>query len=243
MLSNPESEILKWDSNYFGYGVASIIEDKCTYQKLIKILHDLKSKNIRLVYWASDPDDSVSQEAAKKAGGFLADRKTVFLKTLWDFDENCPDSRNIITEYTKNEVNDDLIQLGIAGGEFSRFKRDSNISTAQFEGLYKLWIINSVNKKAADIIHVSYLGEKITGLVISKQKGDRGIASLLAVDKIMRGKNLGTDLIKKSLSWSKKQGCSYGSLATQFDNEPACQLYKKLGYTIESIQNLYHFWL
>lgn len=243
MLSLTESEILKWDSDYFGFGVASIINSKCRHETLTKLLGDLKSKNVRLVYWASDPGDKESQEAAEKLGGILADKKTLFSKTLKDFNENNIESSNIIAEYTQNTATDDLIKLGISSGEYSRYKTDTKITTAQFEGLYKLWVINSVNRKAADIVFVNYRGDNIAGMVTVKKNGDSGLIGLIAVDKTMQGKNLGTGLVNKTLIWSKKQGCRNARVVTQLENKPACRLYEKCGYSIEKIQNFYHFWL
>lgn len=240
---NSGSEILSWDSNYFGFGVASITREKCSFEELTGILNGLKNKNIRLVYWPSDPEDNASRKAAERAGGFLADRKTIFYRALQDFMETPDGNSSLISEYQQDTPTDELVNLGILSGKYSRYKIDTNFTNNQFEGLYKLWVINSVNKKAADIVFVSYLNDKITAMVTAQKKGDTGIIGLIAVDSVMQGKNLGTLLVNKTLAWSKQQGCSSARVVTQLENKAACRLYEKCGYTIEKIQNFYHFWL
>ncbi len=240
-MADNEFKILEWDSDYFGFGVASITAENCPFDKLTKILSELKRKNIRLVYWASDHDNPANCEAAKKADGVLCDKKTVYHRAIDKFVYN--EALNNITEYTLDVPSEELIELAILSGEFSRFKTDKNITGDQFEGLYKQWIINSVKKKAADAVFVCYLDNKVTAMITVQKINKTGQIGLIAVDKVMQGKNLGTELVNKTLWWSKQQLCNSARVVTQLDNKPACRLYEKCGYKIEKIHDFFHFWL
>ena len=55
---------------------------RLTDEELKGVLVSMKNENVTLVYWPSDPDDPESQEAARKNGGFLADRKITYVMDL-----------------------------------------------------------------------------------------------------------------------------------------------------------------
>lgn len=242
---NPEEEfkILDWDSNFFGFKVAALLKERYGGISLSLILNHLKNNEYRLVYWASDSNDKESQDAAKEYGGFLADKKTTFTQELDKLEiESDPDIKSIV-EYSHKHPSPELINLGILSGEFSRFRVDNNIPADKFAGLYKLWITNSVNKNFADSVFVKYYENKVSAMVTVQKKIDTGIIGLIAVDKILQGKKMGTALVYKALEWSKEKGCKTAKVVTQLDNKPACRLYEKCGYRIEKIENFYHFWL
>jgi len=236
-------KLLKWDSNYFGFNVASILNDRYDSSSLAAILRDLKRKNYRLIYWGSDYNDADSQKAAKDNDGFLADKKTIFTRDLIKGEIFSLIEEKEIVEYTLDYPTNELINLGYLSGQYSRFNIDKNISKEKFEGLYKLWVINSVNKKIADTIYVKYLEGKVAAMMTLQKKTDSGIIGLIAVDRILQGMNIGTALVLKALNWSKEQGCKNAKVVTQLDNLPACGLYEKCGYKIDKIESFYHFWI
>lgn len=243
MSENGDYKILPWDSDYFGFSVASILNNRHSAESLLNILNELKNKYVRLVYWASDSNDAVSMDAAKNCNGFLADKKTTFRRELDNFVHFINSEDSGIVEYTLDIATPELLNLGILSGEYSRFRVDKNIQREKFEGLYKLWVINSVNKKVADSIYVKNHENKAGAMVTLQKKENTGIIGLIAVDKVLQGKNIGTALVNKALIWSKQNGCEIAKVVTQYDNKPACRLYEKCGYSIEKIENFYHFWL
>ena len=237
-------EILKWDSDFFGFIVARLAPHRLTADELERTLALLKKQKVSLVYWACDPLDKDSQQAAKLFGGFLADRKITYEIDLQNVtNANFRQDSETIEEYIEPVLDSQLEALALKSGIFSRFKVDPKFSKEQYERLYTLWVRNSVNNTMADIVFVAKYRGNIVGMVTARKKQDYGQIGLISVDESMRGKNLGMSLVSKALEWSILQGCKVAQVVTQADNVAACKLYDKCGYHIKKTEHFYHFWL
>lgn len=237
-------QILRWDTDFFGFIVARIIPYRLILDELEYTLASLKKENVSLVYWASDPSDIESQRSAKLFGGFLADKKITYLVDLRNMSTTCLQEVDAnIEEYLEVLPNSELEVLALKAGVFSRFNIDSKFSKEQYESLYKQWIINSINKKIADAVFVVRERGKIVGMITVGRKNCRGNIGLIAVDESRRGQNMGVNLVSTAHKWFISQGCKIVQVVTQSNNIAACRLYEKCGYHIEKTEHFYHFWL
>jgi dTDP-4-amino-4,6-dideoxy-D-galactose acyltransferase len=237
-------EILKWDSDFFGFIVARLIPHRLTKSQLKYYLELLKDRNVALVYWACDQSDKNSQDAAKMFNGFLADNKMTYQIDFCEaFSDSLQETNTNICEYTNHLPDSALISLALQSGIFSRFKVDPKFSKEQYERLYTLWITNSVNNAMADIVFVAKHRGNIVGMVTARKKQDYGQIGLISVDEKMRGKNIGTDLVRKTQKWFISQGCKIAQVVTQGNNVAGCRLYEKCGYHLNKLEHVYHFWL
>lgn len=235
-------ELLDWDTKILGVATAKILPAKLTSNQLKKILHELQTHNINLVYWASDSEDQVSQQAATEAKGFLADRKVTYWLDLTHF--TVPDyDASRIESYLDQRPIHDLQELAIAVGLESRFKMDPKISFRQLEAVYHTWLENSIKRKIAKEVLVIRKGQRIVAMTTLGEKNGRGDIGLLAVNPDYRGQQLGKLLVHASQRWCKDQGYSHAQVVTQKANAAACKLYESCGYKLEKIEHFYHFWL
>ena len=67
--------ILDWDSQFFGYKIASLKPWKLESERLNEIIADLKKNDIKLIYCFINPDDEISNRSVLNMSGFLADKK------------------------------------------------------------------------------------------------------------------------------------------------------------------------
>ena len=236
-------QILNVDSEVFGFPVAKIIPDKLTQGELEQVISCLKKENVRLVFWASNPNDEESQRAAKLCNGFLADRKVTYVIDIEHISKQSESFGWLIEEYADTLPCTDLEDLAIQVGEYSRFRVDPRISEDKFVALYKLWIRNSVNKQVADAVLVVRQSGKIVGMVTVGKKNERGDIGLFAVDSGMRGGKLGTALVSGAQEWARRKGFRFAQVVTQGENAAACRFYEKCGYHIDKIEFFYHFWI
>jgi len=236
-------QLLEWDSTFFGFPVAKIMPARLSEERLAAILDELKAKGTKLVYWPSDSGDEGSGKAAEVAGGFLGDRKTTYTIGL-DRNEQENVELALITErYLEGAANKELKHLALMSGMYSRYNLDPRISQKQFEDLYSSWIERSVDRIMADAVFVVRFDGKIMGMATVGEKEGRGDIGLLAVDVPARRKGLGRMLVAAAKSWFASQGYSISQVVTQKRNIPACRLYETCGYTVEKVENYYHFWL
>jgi dTDP-4-amino-4,6-dideoxy-D-galactose acyltransferase len=170
----------------------------------------------------------------------LVDIKTTFTLQLsekeytWD---------NMIEKYVSPETNQQLLNLSVQCGAFSRFAVDNYIPHSKFEELYQTWLINSINKSMADDILIYKLNESIVGMVTLYSVNDIGNIGLFGVDENYRKKGIGNALLKAVNNYFFSKGIQRINVVTQGLNMPACEMYKKAGYTITDTCDFYHFWL
>ena len=89
-----------------------------------------------------------------------------------------------------------------------------------------------------------YIDEARGRLVVHVElAGSDGDELRIAVDENYRGKGLGAGLVRSANAWFLKQGYFVAQVVTQGRNLAACKLYENCGYSLEKIENYYHFWL
>lgn len=235
------TEILKWDTDFFGIGVARITEPHLLPEELANIILTLKNKGMSLLYWSSDLSIE-SKRAALINNGLYVDRRTIFAMNLTS-KPYCYDGDIVVEEYTDSKVCDELYSLAIQSGHYSRYRSDPYMPDGFADRLYKTWIDGSVNHSLADAVLVARQEGKIVGMVTTRDKNGDGSIELIAVNKSVRGQGVGSKLVTYAQRWFLDHDLPELRVVTQGDNISACNLYKKCGYSIKEINNFYHFWL
>ncbi|UPU37641.1 GNAT family N-acetyltransferase [Geomonas paludis] len=236
-------EMLDWDSGFFGFKVARILPERLQGAELQAALVGLEQAGVTLAYWACDPDDHGSQQAALESGGFLADRKVTYCIDAATMRDRSIAATGIPVErYLDQVTTPELEDLALQAGVYSRFRIDPRMPREKFEALYRLWIRKSVEGQIADQVLVARESGRIVGMVTVGRKGERADIGLVAVDASMRGKNLGGALVHSAQQWALQNGFDVAQVVTQGENLAACRLYEKWGYKVDSVRNIYHFW-
>jgi dTDP-4-amino-4,6-dideoxy-D-galactose acyltransferase len=236
-------EILGVDTKIFGFPVAKILPARLAAKELEQVLSLLKSENVRLAFWASDPNDEESQRAARLYHGFLADKKVTFAMDLGQSPERPEAMGWDIEEYADELPCADLENLAIEIGRNSRFGADPRIPEDRMIDMYRLWIRNSVNKQVADAVLVVRQSGNIVGMSTVVEKNGCGCIGLFAVDAALRGRNVGVSLARAAQEWARRKGLRFAQVVTQETNVAACRLYEKCGYRIDKVEYFYHFWI
>ena len=225
---------LHWDTEFFGIRIAKAIASS---KEDIHILSRQES-NLRnqfdLIYVFSEPDLDISFRNAR-----LVDKKAVF--SLRDIK---PLERSMaVVNWESSKTPDSLISLALISGKYSRFKIDPQFPAGSYERLYTHWIEQSVNKTIATDVFCYMEEGHPCGLLTLEIHDGIGVIGLLAVDVNSQRHGIGTSLIKQAISYMYNHDGRHLSVATQMDNEPACRLYRKCGFSLESVTNIWHWWL
>ena len=234
-------QILDWDSDFFGLRVARISEPRLTARELSVLLLELKRSHTRLVYWPSDR--KVDGDVIKKLHGHLADVKTTFAIDFGTLDLDQCVATDIVEIYTQSMPMAGIVDLAIQSGEQSRYATDPNIPREKFVDLYTIWIKRSLKKEIAAEVMIIPGDDRVRGMITLGEKNGRGDIGLIAVDRDSRGKRYGEKLVRAAQRWFVDNGYELGQVVTQGKNIPACNLYKKCGYHVETVEFFYHFWL
>lgn len=222
---------LAWDSSFFNLKIGRIdIENPNKFD--IKCL-PLLAEGFDLLYIFSDKEIDGLNVVDKKEVFFLED-------IIIDKPLHCI---NIESFSLQKHSYQDLLNLTLQSGIYSRFKIDENFKNNEYIKLYTEWINKSITKELASEIIVKVINDKVVGFTtISKKTNQLADIGLVAVDENYRGKGIAKDLISATIFKASELGFKDIQVVTQNINKPARNLYLSAGFTSIKITNIYHFW-
>ncbi len=226
---------LSWDSQCFGYKIGEILASTDTLEKAIKQAYQ---ENYRLLYYRANPNDEKLNLLAQNLRGVLVDEKVTFVQKI---PQKFPYSKAKL--YLASILHPDLLQLALQSGAFSRFKLDKNFKNNEYEKLYTAWIENSVRKEIAKEIIIYQPENEIVGMLTLTTQAQLAYVGLLAVHQNYQKQGIGKELLWKAFETAQNWRASHLQIVMQRANQKACLFYEKMGFQIEKIENIYHFWL
>ncbi len=241
-MSDKVYQLLDWDTAFFGYKVARILDPYMTDERLRIILDELRAQAVKVVYWNSASTNAISSDIIVQYDGLLADEKTTYVGNLQNTPEMIGRPARIVS-YLHHAPNQQLTSLAFQSGEFSRFKNDKHFTHREFERLYTEWLNKSLTGQIADEVLVCVTDEVEAGMLTLRIKNERADIGIFAVDQHFRGKKIGTSLFRSAIAKAQEWNCSHIQVVTQKKNQVACRFYEHIGLIVESVQNVYHFWL
>jgi dTDP-4-amino-4,6-dideoxy-D-galactose acyltransferase len=233
-------EILEWDSAFFGFSTARISPARLDKASLEEILTDMKAIGVRLAYWATGEEAPFD---VKNMGGSLTDKKVTFSIDLKNLKSDHFISTDLVHPATSDTPEEDLSNLAVQAGAYSRFARDPQFPHDKFTALYKEWMRKSLAGELADDVLIIQTDDQTAGMVTVADKNGCGDIGLIAVNENQRGRHYGEILVRAAQLWYLDHSLEKAQVVTQLDNTAACGLYRKCGYSISRTDFVYHFWL
>ena len=201
--------------------------------------------------------------------GVLVDRKSTYVASIKQFDRALlcsrafEDSHFGIQRYPHTTdniamVSDRLKELAVESGMYSRFNTDESLSKEGFRAMFTMWLTNSLNRSLADEVFVvrdrvadrsvdGGGGEEVGFITVKKTGANVVNIGLLAVSASHRRKGLAYALLSRAVLWALEavggDPAAMLTVVTQGDNKPACECYEKFGFSLSSVQDIYHCWL
>lgn len=83
------------------------------------------------------------------------------------------------------------------------------------------------------ILYLALLNERVVGqITVQKAWNNYAYIDDLKVDRSLRGKGIGAQLMTQAIAWARAKGTPGLSLETQNNNVRACRFYEKMGFKI-----------
>ena len=229
---NPE--YLEWDSNFFNCRVGRFFVNPGEF-----ISVDLLS-DFDLVYLIVENEITPAQKKYFENKALLVDEKLTYQKKIIFLIH--PDN-HIFPWPADKKITGQLLEIGVASGEFSRFKTDPLIPDQKFIELYEAWVINSVNRTIAEELYYFEEENEIGGMITLSVQNNKADIGILSVNEKLRGRGIGSQLINVAEYWAKKKkGLDMIQVVTQASNSVACMFYEKCGFTIQKREYIFHWW-
>lgn len=220
---------LDWDSNHFDKNIGIIYVSHLSTEIHKSILK--QKKEFDLVYVFSNSFDNTLPNPINTKQYYLAHASDV--ATI---------SENNIKLIGKDYFQD-IFNLALIAGRFSRFKLDPNFDDTTFHSLYRKWVENSFSRNH---LIFGYMEEKkVLGMISLKFEPFNNIANieLIGVHPNAQGKQIGSKLISACMDYiTTHSNMTYISVQTQKENQLACQFYEKCGFKSQNFSNIHHIW-
>ena len=158
---HPCCRMLPWDSDLFGFPVASISPAAVDEDRLPDAVATLRSAGVRLAYATVPWSDARGRQALEEAGARCVDRRVRFRGEA----RSDPVMPLDVATVRGGLCTPDLERLALASGAHSRFRVDARIPTGVFERLYLAWIRRSVAGEIAGDVLVIHDGPAAVGMV------------------------------------------------------------------------------
>jgi dTDP-4-amino-4,6-dideoxy-D-galactose acyltransferase len=233
---NINCQKLSWDSEFFGFSVGRLTSSSSMNVSTSDLVRSMDN-DMRLAYFSAPQELS-----SLHAEGFelrLVDKKVTFIKKT----EPVIGLGDFVQAFDPVFFQEQqLIELAIQSGIYSRFNVDPYIAKGDFERLYALWMQNSVRKIIAREVLVATIEGVVVGCITLGEKNGCGDIGIIAVNEDYRGRGFGRALMMAAEDWFFRQGFNCARVVTQTANEPAMGLYLASGYQIETIEYFYHIW-
>ncbi|MDU1889951.1 MAG: GNAT family N-acetyltransferase [Dysgonomonas sp.] len=233
-------EYLEWDSSFFKRKIGRInLANESKYEILSPLLYTARQEGYDLVYCIGKDDFFINENLLEEYNGTLVDQKVIFSGSTLDENMLSP----LVEEYTDTSANENLIELTLLSGKYSRFRLDQHFTKEEFEHFYTIWLNNSLNRTIADKIFVCRKDGSIVGFVTVKKEKGYGQIGLIAVDNNIQGLGLGKQLVSSVKKYLNDEAIDRLEVVTQLKNENACHFYRKCKLSEKTINNIYHFWI
>jgi dTDP-4-amino-4,6-dideoxy-D-galactose acyltransferase len=220
-----------WDSNFFGYSIGVSYVTSTKEFNLKQLLDD--SKEFKLTYVFSE---CVLPDSEKL---MLIDKKVTWRKKC-DY-QDLPFN---IQEFKRGSCSyEEILNLALLSGKFSRYRKDRNFKNNEFFRLYKEWLDQSIKKQIADKVFIYLYNNQIIGFItVGKLTEVTSQIGLISVDPKYQGLGIASKLIQRAINYSISKNYKKIQVTTQMDNLAAMKLYEKNKFKIETIQYIYHIW-
>jgi ribosomal protein S18 acetylase RimI-like enzyme len=228
---------LDFDSSLFGYKVGAASFADIDNEELRLFYNQIKEEQYRLFYCY--PKDEKSAILLNTFGAKAVDHKCIYLKEKLISQT----TNKLIKSYSKTKDHNFLSQLVLQSGVFSRFRIDTNFHNKEFEKLYSKWIEKSINKEIVDDIIVFLDNQVELGFLSYRIKDNICDLSLIAVDKSIRNKGIGRNLVKQLENICIQVGVDKIKVTTQLNNRAACCFYETNGFRLILVETVYHLWI
>lgn len=227
---------LEWDSDFFGMRIGRVDLQTAEDAAVLSAMRDELAESYDLLYVFDANHVGFTADGAK-----LVDEKVLYSKPC-EHKTSCMD----VMMYDGCKPTDSLYHLAHVSGGFSRFKLDEGFRAGDFERMYERWIENACPQEGTNKQIFVYCPDGIAkGMItVDYNMGGSAHIGLVAVDPDCQHSGVGTKIMSTVEEFLYRKGTiTTLEVPTQKANIDACRWYEKNGFRVESIVDIYHWWL
>ncbi len=234
--------VLKWDSDFFGFPVART-DWSGNLSEIAEAIADARKIDVTLLYVFAPPNAAPPASILNNVISVFTCQRVELEKGLTDA-PNLREERESIVALTEINCNlNEISELGVIAGSYSRFMCDTMIPRSIGRQLFRIWAENSFRGILADVNYGYFKDGRIMGFISVRAQKDHGRIVLIAVRPEARRQGIGSRLLRVAESYVAKSGGVKIITATQGHNDMALRLYHSAGYKEVTRSQVWHVWL
>lgn len=239
-------ELLKWDSNFFGFPIGRINASKVDGPFLAQADFWAQKHNLQCTYFLCDPGHHESVVACETAGFHLMDIRVTLSWNLlkWPYQAEKAGNSGLSFRLANSADVCHLERMGQDSFSFTRFYTDQRFARSKVSELYQIWIRNDCQTSGeSGSVVVAELGGEIVGYVSYHHRSPSlSQVGLVCVDSSRQKVGVGTALLAEASRRIMTTGREHFEIVTQAQNLAAMHLYEKVGFRQTQVQLWYHKW-
>ncbi|MGH0033410.1 MAG: GNAT family N-acetyltransferase [Myxococcota bacterium] len=237
-------ELLRWDSEHFGWPVGRIRVDDLAPDRLRAGLGAARRLGLRLVYCFRDEGHPLGDALLEEFHGSRLSTQVTFARSLPTAEPAAAPEGVRIERLSGTGSLAELAPIALEVGRHSRFNVDPSIPRPAFESLYRKWLENSLRGEIADAVFAARAGAgALVGFVsLTLRPPWPARIGLVGVGEPARRAGVATALVARALAAMGDAGAPRVEVSTQRENPEACRFYGARGFREVRTRIAYHFW-
>ena len=233
-------EFLPWDSSFFGVNIARLLPRRLSPGSLSQALEWCSSNRIQCLYFLAAPEHGETAELVQGNGFDLVDVR-VELARMAGPAGSAATAGGGIRLYRQGDL-EFLKAIARGNHSDSRFFCDDHFPKERAEALFETWIERSCRGWAQAVFVAELDGEAVGYTTCHVDTSGAGSIGLVGLASQAQGRGLGTQLITEAISYFRQRGAARITVVSQGRNGRAQRLYRKCGFTTDSVMHWYHRW-
>jgi ribosomal protein S18 acetylase RimI-like enzyme len=242
--TDPPCVFLEWDSAHFGLRIARVPEGELTPSLMREVDAWCADNAIDCIYYLAGIDDPESRRVAGRNGFDLVDVRVELSRGLAGGGDR-ELSTNGAGAAVRRATGADLSPLKAIAGEShtnTRFYRDGRFAAERCRSMYEIWMEKCVNDDSGFVVVADVDGDVVGYVTGGTDSEGRGLIGLVGVKDAVRGRNIGSRMVRGALAGFREQGVEVVRVATQGENVAAQRLYQRCGFLTDSLYLWHHKW-
>lgn len=235
-------EVLKWDSEFFQKKIGKLVILNNNDFEPDPFVEKATREKFELIY-IFKINSELKWDHVLKAKLELVDTHLTMSKKF-NREEFHDTKYQFRTNLTENELNE-CYSIAKETSRVSRFYNERSIGSDKTEKLYKIWIVNALNKTLSDGLFLAKVSNSILGIHLIKTDSINkiGYFSLTGVKSENKGSGIGSSLWRQSFAyWANECDIEIIKSPFSFKNLESFNFHLKMGFNkIEECKYIYHW--
>lgn len=233
--------LLEWDSHFFGARIARLEQHQLSVAEWPAIAAWCVAERVDCLYFLAEAGDAASAIAAEQADFHLTDIRLTFVNEPVDGLAELPAQQGVTLRAFREDDLPALQAIARVSYRDTRFYADPHFDPSRCDRLYETWIEKSCHGRD-DVVFVAEHDRRPVGFITCARRDGEGSIGLVGVAAAVRGRSIGTALVRTAQQWFQSQGVARALVVTQGRNLAAQRLYQRCGFVTHSVQLWFHRW-